>query len=200
MSSRLWWTETPWVTVGPASRRRSRSSSHQCGSDRQIRIRRARLVARRRARCRTRPRARDRRRNRRLQRGRHRDRVGCERDDPRTIDRSHATTGRDPLGAGQPRDVVQPADRRIDQRLRRRHWRRARPWSQGPETHHPRDAEKDAGGQRACGHRRGPGRLRRNHAPHHAQSAHLSVEEGVIHYCVANMPPPVPIPALPPWP
>ena len=103
-----------------------------------------------------------RRRHRRLQRGGHRDRSRRERDDPRSLDRPHAPPRRDPLGPREPRDVVEPADRRVDQGRRRRHRRRPDPRRARAEAHHARDAPRHEGRLGVLRRRDRPGRLRRD--------------------------------------
>ena len=89
--------------------------------------RRPRPAARRRARSIARPRTRDRRRDRRLQRRRDRAGLRRERDHPRALGRSDAPPRRDPVGPGEPRDVVDAPDRGVGRGGRRRDRRRADP-------------------------------------------------------------------------
>jgi alanine dehydrogenase len=59
---------------------------------------------------------------------------------------------------------------------------------QGAQADQPRHAALYAPRQRACRQRHRPGRLRRDLAPDQPHHAPVFVEEGVTHYCVANMP------------
>ena len=71
---------------------------------------------------------------------------------------------------------------------RSRHRRRAAAGRRGAQAHHAQDGEPDEEGLGDRRRRHRSGRLRGNLPRHHACRSDLHVVDGVVHYCVANMP------------
>ena len=124
----------------PAARPDERDRGPPFGPGRRVlpgeAARRPRAAARRRRRRGARAGADHRRRDRRLQRRGDRDRPRRERDDPRALDRPHASPRADPVGTRQPGHVEHAPDRRVDPRGGRRDRRGADPGRAGAEADH----------------------------------------------------------------
>ncbi len=104
---------------------------------------------------------------------RDRARPRSERDDPRALDRPDAPPRGGPRDAGQPADVVEPADRGVGGRGRRGHRRGAHPRRARAEARHAGDGRGDEGGLGRLRRRHRPGRLLRDLARNDAFRARL---------------------------
>ena len=136
--------------------------------------------------------ARDRRRHRRLQRRRDRDRAGRERDDPRALDRPDAPPRRDPLRPGQPRDVLDAADRGVGAQADVVIGAVLIPGARAPKLITREMIGTMKQGSVFCDVAIDQGGCAETSRPT-THSDPVYVVDGVIHYCVANMPGAVPI-------